>query len=89
MSEIDINKMATSMLHFLKNIFTTNIQYMMLLQDQSLRILTTLINHGLTTHQEARKILEEWAVNSRIAAVDFQKKTEESFEKLAQFLDKQ
>jgi len=84
---MDTTKMASSMLHFLKSIFTTNIQYMMMLQDQSLRVLTTLIDHGLATQHEARTILEEWAVNSRTAAIDFQKKTEDSFEKLTQYLD--
>lgn len=75
------------MLHFLKNIYTTNIQYMMMLQDQSLRILTTLLDHGLATQKEAKDILEDWAVNSRTAAIDFQKKTEDSFEKLTRYLD--
>lgn len=82
----DITKMAAEMINFMKNAFSTNIQAMIMLQDQSVRILNSLVDQGLVAQKEAHKILQEWTDNSKKAVTDFQKITEENFDRLAQYL---
>ncbi|MCG6536784.1 MAG: hypothetical protein L7F78_19275 [Syntrophales bacterium LBB04] len=82
----DITKMAAEMINFMKNAFSTNIQAMIMLQDQSVRILNPLVEQGLVAQKEAHKILHEWTDNSKKAVTDFQKITEENFDRLAQYL---
>lgn len=83
----DATKMAENMLFFLRSIFRTNIQCMMMFQDQNLKIFNAWVEQGLITQQEAVKMLTDWTNNTRKAAMDFRKATEENFEKLEDFFE--
>lgn len=82
----DAGRMAGNMISFLKNIFRTNIECMLMFQDQNLRILNTWIEGGLIAQKETIRVFEEWTKNTRLATLEFQRITEENFEKLQQFL---
>lgn len=82
----DIIRAFTDLINFLKNAFTTNIQAMILLQDQSVQMLNTFVEQGLMSRQDGDRLLHEWSSDSNRVAINFMKITEENFDQLVQHL---
>lgn len=85
-SEKDVNKAFIDLTNFLKNAFTTNIQGMIMLQEESVRMLNTFMEQGLLAPKEGGRVLHEWSSDSNRVALNFLKVTEENFDKLTQHL---
>jgi polyhydroxyalkanoate synthesis regulator phasin len=84
----DPTKMATEMITLMKSTFTTYVESMMMLHDQSVRILNTFADHGLVTQKEAHKIIREWANNTKKATEEIQKITEDNLNRFSEFIIK-
>ena len=81
----DACKMAENMIFFLKDIFRTNIQCLIMFQEQNALIFNTWIDRGLFAQQEVVFRLREWSDNSIKSTRDFQTLMEENFDKLEEF----
>ena len=84
----DPNKLAEEMIGFMRSTFTAYIQSMLMLQDQSIRVLNTFADHGLVAQKEGHKIIREWANNTKKATEDIQRITEENLERFSQYVKK-
>lgn len=84
----DVNELLEEMLVYMRFTFNTYIESMIMLQNQTVRILNTFTDQGIVTQKEAHKMIREWTNSAKRATSDFQKITEENLGKLSEFVKK-
>lgn len=84
----DHGEIAEEMINLMKSTFTTYIESIMMLHDQSIRILNTFVDQGIVAQKEAHKIIREWANNAKKATEEIQKITEDNLDRFSGYLKK-
>ena len=87
--ETDRNDVASAfqdLTGLMKQSFTTNIQVMRLLQEQTVRFLSSFAGRRLLEQEELINILRDWTFDFNRITSDFLKITDEKFDTLAHFI---
>lgn len=87
--ETDRNDVASAfqdLTGLMKQSFTTNIQVMRLLQDQTVRFLSSFADGRLLEQEELINILRDWTFDFNRITIDFLKTTDEKFDTLVHFM---
>jgi polyhydroxyalkanoate synthesis regulator phasin len=78
---LDYSKMAQEFFALSKNYWANTMEMMAMFQTQNEKMLNTLIENGLVSQAEGRKMLQEWLNRSKEAREDFTKTMEDNWKK--------
>jgi polyhydroxyalkanoate synthesis regulator phasin len=78
-------KMMKQMFDFQKATMNNNFNAIVMLQDQTERMVNMFLQQGTWIPEEGKKVLNEWIQACRKARDDFKKAVDESFAKVENF----
>jgi len=70
---------------FMRSSFETTMNTMGTLQDQGEKILSALLDQGVVTQQEGRKVLDEWISMAKKGREDYSKLMRDNLDKFSDF----
>lgn len=83
-----VSRIGTDFLSFMKSSYLTSLQILTTLQDQSARVISTLIDQGLAAQQEGKKVLNDWLTTIKKSTDDYRKIVDESFKRVESYFQK-
>lgn len=81
-------QIAKQMIDFNKSSFDNTFTAMMLLQEQSEKMVSSFLSQANWLPEEARKTLDEWLASYKKGRDDFKKIVDESFQKVEEYFAK-
>ena len=78
---LDQAKMGQEMFNMAKNYWTSTMEMMTNFQDQNEKMWNNLMEQGLVSQQEGRKMLQEWLTRAKQAREQFNKTMEDNWKK--------
>ena len=82
---MDTGKMTKQMLDFHKATFDNSFNAMVMLQDQTEKMVNTFIAQATWLPAEGRKVVNEWLSAYKKGRVDFKKLVDDNFKKVEDF----
>jgi polyhydroxyalkanoate synthesis regulator phasin len=80
-------KMAKQMLDFYKTTFDNSFNAMVMLQEQTERVVNTFMDQATWLPDEGKGILTEWVKTFKKAREDFKKSVDEGFKKVSDYFE--
>ena len=84
-SEADWKKMGLEFVNFAQTSTQSALDTLNLLQDQSQRVLGTLVNQSMGVQQEYHKMFKEWSESAKKGTETYQKILDSNFKKAEGF----
>jgi len=81
-------QIAKQMIDFNKSSFDNTFTAMMLLQEQTEKMVNSFLSQANWLPEEARKTLDEWLASYKKGRDDFKKIVDESFQKVEEYFAK-
>jgi hypothetical protein len=84
---MESTKMAKQMMDFYKTTFDNSFNAMVMLQEQSEKMVNTFMDQATWLPEEGKGTLKEWASTYKKAREDFKKSVDEGFKKVEEYFD--
>jgi polyhydroxyalkanoate synthesis regulator phasin len=84
---MDPQKMTKQMLDFYKTTFENSFNAMVMLQEQTEKVVNTFVDQATWLPDEGKGILNEWVKTFKKAREDFKKSVDEGFKKVADYFE--
>ena len=81
-------QIAKQLIEFNKSSFDNTFTAMMLLQEQTEKMVNSFLSQANWLPEEARKVLDEWLASYKKGRDDFKKTVDESFQKVEEYFAK-